>query len=157
MASIGTAAEAVEPQAVAKQRDHAGEREQRAGDLPDREAVAGQIEVRERNRDDRQRGEEDRGQPAVEELFPPVDQAVVGGEEHEADPGDQGPLRLAARPARAEERHERNENRSGEEKTEGGDVERPEAAVADLDDEPRRAPDNAEQRVKRYAPAAFTS
>ena len=105
----------------------------------------------ERDRDQRQRGKQDRGEAAVEKLFTPVDESVVRSEQDDADPKDEQPFVARARPSRAEYRDDDGEHAAGYDKSQCRDIERAEAAVANLDHEPRRTPDHAEQNVERDA------
>ena len=70
----------VEAEVIAEQGGDAREREQRSGQLAPGDLIAGHVEVCERDRDDRQRGEQDCGQAAFEVLLGPVDEPVIGGE-----------------------------------------------------------------------------
>jgi hypothetical protein len=104
-----------------------------------------------RDRDQRQRRKQDRGEAAVEKLFTPVDESVVRSEQDNADPKDEQPFAARARPSRAEYGDDDGQHAAGYDKSQCRDIERAEAAVADLDHEPRRAPDHAEQDVESNA------
>ena len=75
----------------------------RACELARGDSVAGDVHVRERDRDERQHREQDRREAAVEKLFTPVDEAVVGREEDQADPDHERHSVRERRPSRAEQ------------------------------------------------------
>src|SRR5438552_1012811 len=110
-------------QVVAKQRDDAEKGDEGSRELARSDAVVGQIEMCESDRDEGQSREQDRGQATVEELLAPINKAVVGAEEHETHPNDERPLGSASRPPRAKERRDCRKQSPSEEKTKGCDVE----------------------------------
>ena len=149
IALIGPAFDEIEPQAFAEQRDDAEEGEKRAGELARGNPIARDVDVRECDRHQRERREENGRETAVEELLTPVDQSVVGCEEHDADPDHQQPLGSSARPSCVDQRKHDREHGASQEETQCRDGEGPEPAVADLDDQPGRSPDDTEKNVER--------
>jgi hypothetical protein len=135
----------VDAQLVAKESRDAQEREQGPPKFAWREAVAGKIDVRDKRGGKGERREQDRGETAFDGLFAPIDESVVGGEECGTHPHGDPPFAPSG-PARAHDRHERNKERACDEEAQRRDVERSEAPVAYLDDEPCRAPDGTEHR-----------
>jgi hypothetical protein len=141
----------VDAQPIAEQRRDTDEGEQRAGELAGRDAITGDVDVGERDRRQWQRGEQDRGQAAVDVLLAPIDQPIVSGEQHEPNPGDEQPLGAAAWPARVEHRHQRRHDQSRQRKAPRGNRERSKPAVAHFDHHPGRAPDEAQQDIRGHA------
>ena len=133
-------------QSVSEERDDAAECGGSARQRLRRQSFRLQVEMGGKRGHHREHGKDDGREPAVEPLLAPVDEAVVPGEEHRAHPEHEPPFRAAVRPPCTERRHERDEHPARDEKAQRRRVERLERAVADLDDEPGRAPDETEKR-----------
>jgi hypothetical protein len=104
--------------------------------------------VRRDDRHERQRGEQDGRQAALDELFGPVNQAVVTREQQQAHPRDERPFGPAARIARAERAHHNGQHGSGDEEPQRRHVEGTQPAVSNLDHQPGGTPDDAQQRIQ---------
>src|SRR2546426_4202293 len=91
------------PDLPAEDEEDPSETETDSRELLDRQPLAAKDRVRDEGRLQRQRREQDRGEPALDPVvLAPVDESVVRGEKDQPDEDDEGPFRPVRRPFRAE-------------------------------------------------------
>ena len=130
----------------------AAETEDRRARRPRGQRLGSEHEVGEEAGEDRKRREEDRREARVDPLLREEDAGVVDADLEDAAPDDAPALAPGALAGAARER-EGGEQRAGERHADAAEPQRRQVPQADLDDEPRRAPDRAQRDVHREASA----
>src|SRR5213078_1624515 len=134
----------------AENQEDAPESQADARQLLDGQSLSGEQGVCDDGRQERQRREQDCRKTAFDPVvLSPVDEAVVRGEEDEADEDDELPFRPVRGPLRTERQREDRQGRRSDKEPEGRREEWRSSLQPDADREPGRAPDDAEHGERR--------